>query len=97
MTLCFFDTARTVCGANSCSHICAVVGGQDECFCPVGLELAQGSNTTCQGTMNIQCLIIILINLTKILMNANASVLVSKTAPILKDLFNVAVTMGFSS
>ena len=41
--------AKTVCGANSCSHICAVVGGQDECFCPVGFELASNSTTTCQG------------------------------------------------
>ena len=46
--------AQTVCGANSCSHICAVVGGQDECFCPVGFELAVGSTTTCQGMNRVK-------------------------------------------
>lgn len=44
------SSARTICAANSCSHICAVVGGKDKCFCPVGLELAVGSTTTCIGT-----------------------------------------------
>ena len=46
----YFTTARTVCDVNSCSHICAVIEGQDECFCPIGFELSAGSTTTCEGT-----------------------------------------------
>ena len=49
--LIFLLTARTVCGVNSCSHICAVIEGQDECFCHVGFELSAGSTTTCEGTI----------------------------------------------
>ena len=49
----FFNTyyaAQQVCtGENICSHICAVIGGIEECFCPVGLELAAGSTTNCVG------------------------------------------------
>ena len=44
---CNFYTARTICNTNSCSHICAVVDGQDQCFCPVGFELSM--TTTCEG------------------------------------------------
>lgn len=40
--------AKAMCNANSCSHICAVVDGQDQCFCPLGFELL-GDNSTCDG------------------------------------------------
>ena len=49
LTVLLSTSARTTCAPNSCSHMCAVVDGQDSCFCPVGLELA-GDNITCQGT-----------------------------------------------
>ncbi len=41
--------ARTTCGVHPCSHICAIIGGLEECFCPAGLELAAGSTTDCTG------------------------------------------------
>ncbi len=41
--------ARITCGAHQCSHICAIIGGLEECFCPAGLELAAGSTTDCAG------------------------------------------------
>jgi hypothetical protein len=44
------NLARTSCNANNCSHICAVVEGVDECFCPVGFQLPLSSdNETCEG------------------------------------------------
>ena len=41
-------TAQTTCNTNSCSHICAIVDGRNQCFCPVGFELSM-TTTTCEG------------------------------------------------
>ena len=46
----YMPAARTTCDDNSCSHICAVIEGEDRCFCPQGLELIEDSNNTCGGT-----------------------------------------------
>ena len=32
---------------GGCSHICAVVSGQAQCYCPLGLQLIEG--TQCVG------------------------------------------------
>lgn len=34
---------------GSCSHICAVVEGQAQCFCPIGFELEEPLNMQCVG------------------------------------------------
>ena len=45
-----YGAAQQICTVeNPCSHICAVIGGMEKCFCPVGLELAAGSTTNCVG------------------------------------------------
>ena len=53
-----YYTAQQACtGENSCSHICAVIGGMEKCFCPVGLEIAVGSTTNCVGMKTKQVLL----------------------------------------
>ena len=34
---------------NSCSHICAVIGETEICFCPIGLEISSQNSSACVG------------------------------------------------
>ena len=42
-------SANEPCGGE-CSYGCAIVGGKDECYCPVGFTLSEGTN--CVGMLN---------------------------------------------
>ena len=44
-------TADLPCASdNECSHGCAIVHGEEECFCPLGFELSE-DGTQCIGEM----------------------------------------------
>lgn len=34
---------------GGCSHICAVIDGQAQCYCPIGLQLSMPGGTQCMG------------------------------------------------
>lgn len=37
---------------GGCSHICAVVNGEAQCFCPIGFKLEEPENVQCVGKNN---------------------------------------------
>ena len=38
---------------GTCSHGCAVINGDEQCYCPTGLELLMPGGTDCVGMYDI--------------------------------------------
>ena len=44
-------TANEPCGGE-CSFGCAIISGEEQCYCPVGLELSSPGGNQCVGTLS---------------------------------------------
>ena len=45
-------TANVPCDGE-CSFRCAIISGEEQCYCPVGLELSSPGGTQCIGKLSL--------------------------------------------